>query len=306
MVTSMVMVEPVKFDGTQLRYSNTYSTRPQSLFYQSLLFLLFAFAPHNHLCFGESPDNKHNVSRRPIPPIKHCTRTYACFPLRFLLPRHFFPRLQVVTSIDRFCFAKVHVTSTAAYILPTITSGGIMKSTPSTATRVTKRSVRSNRTKKSSSFKYIGRQSLRIAIQESIETARQHSNDTGANGYENDTAPSAPTIPAVVPHKCKAYTTEKMDSDGKNPGQDKPGNDKPNGIPAGRPGWYYIDRIFAEVGKEDNLMYLVEWEGINPATGMKWPNDWTQIKAKHVNATAIKIWENAKVDGKVTGGVMLE
>lgn len=42
------------------------------------------------------------------------------------------------------------------------------------------------------------------------------------------------------------------------------------GGPTPRTGWWYINRIVAELGPQ----YLVEWTGKDPETGDKYPNEW--------------------------------
>ncbi|KAI0400823.1 hypothetical protein F4802DRAFT_601585 [Xylaria palmicola] len=54
-------------------------------------------------------------------------------------------------------------------------------------------------------------------------------------------------------------------------------------------GWHGVRQIFNEV---PGGLYLVEWEGRDPRTGVKWPASW--VKAENVSASAIHDWEKRK------------
>ncbi|KAI1102928.1 hypothetical protein F4804DRAFT_311572 [Jackrogersella minutella] len=48
-----------------------------------------------------------------------------------------------------------------------------------------------------------------------------------------------------------------------------------NGIPTSVKGWYQVRSIITEMrNKKGGLMYLVDWEGVNPRTGVAWPSEW--------------------------------
>ncbi|KAH9886152.1 hypothetical protein F4778DRAFT_483224 [Xylariomycetidae sp. FL2044] len=62
--------------------------------------------------------------------------------------------------------------------------------------------------------------------------------------------------------------------------------------PLGIAGWYRIRQITNEVRMLGNLVYLVEWEGTNPMTGVGWPASW--VDAEDVSEFAIREWEKVK------------
>ncbi|KAI0138700.1 hypothetical protein F4776DRAFT_65691 [Hypoxylon sp. NC0597] len=62
-----------------------------------------------------------------------------------------------------------------------------------------------------------------------------------------------------------------------------------NGVLTSRKGWYRIRSIVAEARNEKGrLSYLVDWEGVDPRTGVAWPSSW--VEAKNVSAAAIREW----------------
>ncbi|KAI8625644.1 hypothetical protein F5Y19DRAFT_479406 [Xylariaceae sp. FL1651] len=56
-----------------------------------------------------------------------------------------------------------------------------------------------------------------------------------------------------------------------------------------RKGWHSVREIVNEV---PSGLYLVEWEGLDPLTGVMWPGSW--VRAKDVSASAIRDWEKRK------------
>ncbi|KAI1174137.1 hypothetical protein F4777DRAFT_411495 [Nemania sp. FL0916] len=56
-----------------------------------------------------------------------------------------------------------------------------------------------------------------------------------------------------------------------------------------RRGWHEVREIINET---PSGLYLVEWEGLDPATGVKWPASW--VEAKNVSAAAIRDWNMKK------------
>ncbi|KAI0904418.1 hypothetical protein F4823DRAFT_628639 [Ustulina deusta] len=56
-----------------------------------------------------------------------------------------------------------------------------------------------------------------------------------------------------------------------------------------RNGWHQVREIANEA---PNGLYLVEWEGLDPRTGVKWPASW--VMAKDVSESAIRHWEERK------------
>ncbi|KAI1150755.1 hypothetical protein F4825DRAFT_391121 [Nemania diffusa] len=68
--------------------------------------------------------------------------------------------------------------------------------------------------------------------------------------------------------------------------QDSPDNSQSI---ATRRGWHQVREIINEA---PGGLYLVEWEGRDPRTGVKWPASW--IQAKNVSASAVRHWETRK------------
>ncbi|KAI0427349.1 hypothetical protein F5Y09DRAFT_316452 [Xylaria sp. FL1042] len=56
-----------------------------------------------------------------------------------------------------------------------------------------------------------------------------------------------------------------------------------------RKGWHQVREITNEV---PGGLYLVEWEGQDPRTGVKWPASW--VKAQNVSESAIRDWDKRK------------
>ncbi|RYP02144.1 hypothetical protein DL764_005939 [Monosporascus ibericus] len=59
-----------------------------------------------------------------------------------------------------------------------------------------------------------------------------------------------------------------------------------------RKGWHGIKEIVSEGSDRGNLVYLIEWEGCDPKSGIMWPCSW--VDAKDVSAGAIREWESRK------------
>ncbi|KAI2615232.1 hypothetical protein GGR54DRAFT_642507 [Hypoxylon sp. NC1633] len=72
-----------------------------------------------------------------------------------------------------------------------------------------------------------------------------------------------------------------------------------NGIAANRKGWYVVRSIVAEARKRDGrLVYLVDWEGHDPRTGIGWPSSW--VDAKDVSAAAVHEWQGRLEQARLT------
>ncbi|KAI1213201.1 uncharacterized protein F4807DRAFT_471645 [Annulohypoxylon truncatum] len=67
-----------------------------------------------------------------------------------------------------------------------------------------------------------------------------------------------------------------------------------NGIATPFKGWYRIRSIVTEMrNRSGGLIYLVDWEGTDPRTGVSWPSSW--VESKNVSVAAIRAWENLKL-----------
>ncbi|OTA76187.1 hypothetical protein M434DRAFT_18524 [Hypoxylon sp. CO27-5] len=63
-----------------------------------------------------------------------------------------------------------------------------------------------------------------------------------------------------------------------------------NGALPSRKGWYRVRSIIAESRNQKGaLIYLVDWEGLDPRTGVAWPSSW--VNANNVSAAAIREWK---------------
>ncbi|KAI1441242.1 hypothetical protein F5Y02DRAFT_311579 [Annulohypoxylon stygium] len=68
----------------------------------------------------------------------------------------------------------------------------------------------------------------------------------------------------------------------------------PNGLATPFKGWYRIRSIVTEMhNRNGGLIYLVDWEGTDPRTGVSWPSSW--VAAKNVSVAAIRAWETQKL-----------
>jgi hypothetical protein len=149
-----------------------------------------------------------------------------------------------------------------------------MTATKRSNTRITKPDAKQRSSKRLPWYNRISRQSLRIAILESFQLAQQHSLISGG---KKDTTESL--VRTSNPHDAQSMTarphlSEELGAANLAQRVTRVEIANCNGIKSSRKGWYYIKHIMAEVGKDDRHMYLVEWEGINPTTGAKWPNSW--------------------------------
>lgn len=145
-------------------------------------------------------------------------------------------------------------------------------------TRITKSSTKKKQKLNNNKLPWhnkISRQSLRIAIQESLQSAQHH---TGAEKVTTEPSVRTSVSWNIQPMRARPLLSEERRGAVNVPRQ---GTEveiaNRNGIESARKGWYYIRHIVAEVGKDDRHMYLVEWEGINPMTGTKWPNSWVSF-----------------------------
>ncbi|KAH8668526.1 hypothetical protein BX600DRAFT_510618 [Xylariales sp. PMI_506] len=151
------------------------------------------------------------------------------------------------------------------------------------------------------------RRSMRIVIRESIDTARKH---YAANIAEEDvgrdlkpvidTATTAAPTQEVVSSgdveelgSRRATTRESKSLRPRQKQQQQQQHPHLNGIPAEQSGWYYITSIVNEAGTGDRLRYLVKWDGINPLTGLPFPDSW--VSPEDVSAAALESWEQDKM-----------
>ncbi|KAI2466963.1 hypothetical protein F4781DRAFT_330264 [Annulohypoxylon bovei var. microspora] len=66
-----------------------------------------------------------------------------------------------------------------------------------------------------------------------------------------------------------------------------------NGIPTPYKGWYRVRSIVTEMrNRNGRLIYLVDWEGTDPRTGISWPSSW--VESKNVSVAAIRAWEKLR------------
>ncbi|KAK7960404.1 hypothetical protein PG988_011618 [Apiospora saccharicola] len=70
----------------------------------------------------------------------------------------------------------------------------------------------------------------------------------------------------------------------------------PHGIPAERQGYYRIKGILTEVTRGGKSQYLVEWEGIDPCTGMAWSAEW--VDEADLSNAALESWKAKNTNGK--------
>lgn len=120
-----------------------------------------------------------------------------------------------------------------------------------------------NRRRPTHSIASVQRQSLRVAIRQSLEqyqpaVAVADSSDSSIDSRES----SPPSTSSSSDDDSNITDTESQKSPVQSPGQF-------NGIPDKKPGWYKIKRIVAQKLN----YYLVEWEGVDPDTGLDWPLD---------------------------------
>ncbi|KAM0811666.1 putative Chromo domain-containing protein [Seiridium cardinale] len=132
----------------------------------------------------------------------------------------------------------------------------------------TKRIRKSSKSRRVSNITDVQRQSLRIAIRDSLRTAQQNAGDS-----------TGTTSGAIISEDSLVRQDRKLDFGGKQFAAGKSSQDSqaPSdhsyGIPAGRPGWYQIRGISAQrLG-----YYLVEWEGLDPIRGKDWPADFVSV-----------------------------
>ncbi|KAK8848418.1 hypothetical protein PGQ11_014898 [Apiospora arundinis] len=180
----------------------------------------------------------------------------------------------------------------------------------------------------------VERQSMRIAIANSIEADRLHKlanpSADGSNTANKITRPNtgrrasssvSPSARGTTRFPRAAVTTTPSSPGGtfaaNNQDQGTPdntGNTKKKdryvktknmaqaglglsrGIPAERHGYYCIKDILAEATRNGTTQYLVEWDGINPSTGIEWPADW--VGASDLSKTALQAWEVKKAKNK--------
>lgn len=165
------------------------------------------------------------------------------------------------------------------------------------SSRVNK-AVRKLKTTNYTSYLGAGRRSLRLVIRDSIQDALLHSEALVAererqqsaspvSSSASSTSSSAPSTPTR-----KRLSSSSATSSPSTTRSYSPAVDLSNGIPSKRKGWYYISCIVNEICSGDKVKYLVEWEGEDPKTGVKWPAEW--VDKKHVSKSAMKCWEAKK------------
>ncbi|KAK8022760.1 hypothetical protein PG993_013527 [Apiospora rasikravindrae] len=187
----------------------------------------------------------------------------------------------------------------------------------------------------------VSRQSMRIAIANSLRTDGQHQLANPSAAVPNNAA--APANPATnlrrtVGRASASSTTRRITRSSKQPGvsmvpprrapmpiagrhprrglpaaaavdtgshdtKRKTGHahaknmnqlqlDFSRGIPAEREGYYRIKNVVTEVTRGGASQYLVEWDGIDPSTGMAWPFEW--VGASDLSKAALQAWELKK------------
>ncbi|ETS75556.1 hypothetical protein PFICI_12500 [Pestalotiopsis fici W106-1] len=124
----------------------------------------------------------------------------------------------------------------------------------------------------------IQRQSLRIAIKRSLEDAESFSHvGRDVIAIRGSPSPIEDLDTTIVDNVIEVQDL----------------SDLSNGIPSGQPGWYKIRRI---VGQR-LAYYLVEWEGIDPATGQNFPVEF--VYQSDVNGPARREWHALQNAGKL-------
>ncbi|KAI1419974.1 hypothetical protein F5Y12DRAFT_788636 [Xylaria sp. FL1777] len=96
--------------------------------------------------------------------------------------------------------------------------------------------------------------------------------------------PGSPT--AAARHSIPSTTSMDQSILGNGTLQKNPSNSR---LASARKGWHQVREITNEV---PGGLYLVEWEGQDPRTGVKWPASW--VKAENVSESAIYDWEKRK------------
>ncbi|KAK6209021.1 hypothetical protein LQW54_006621 [Pestalotiopsis sp. IQ-011] len=131
----------------------------------------------------------------------------------------------------------------------------------------------------------VQRQSLRVAIRQSLEQHQPVDAVAGSSGSSIDSRESSPPGASSSSEEGSSITdTESQKSPVQSPGQF-------NGIPDKKPGWYKIKRIVAQ-----RLSYfLVEWEGMDPDTGLDWPLDF--VYRTDVSGAALRAWHEIQNAG---------
>jgi hypothetical protein len=134
-----------------------------------------------------------------------------------------------------------------------------MPSAPNRKCAITKSTRKSNTGRGVSQFTNNQRQSLRIAILQSLVTVQRHNAINSNVMAAEDIAASKLAAPQKKNNELPLKTLHGPSDDS-------------YGIPAGRSGWYRIQGIVAQ----RLSYYLVNWEGINPETGKDWPADFVR------------------------------
>ncbi|KAK9418327.1 putative Chromo domain-containing protein [Seiridium unicorne] len=152
----------------------------------------------------------------------------------------------------------------------------------------TKRIRKSSKSRRVSNITDVQRQSLRIAIRDSLRTAQQNAVDsTGTTSDAIISEDSPVRQDRKVDFDRKQFSAGKSSQDSQGP------SDHSCGIPAGRPGWYQIRGISAQrLG-----YYLVEWKGLDPITGKEWPADF--VHHSNINGAALQEWHSLRNAGKL-------
>ncbi|KAK8091523.1 hypothetical protein PG997_001884 [Apiospora hydei] len=181
------------------------------------------------------------------------------------------------------------------------------------------------------------RQSMRIAVANSIQTDRQHQlanptaaarNNAAATNLRRSARSAARAPAPSVSRRLMSSSAQPASSmirprhgssttanpyyrritaaveTGRRGNKKKPGQaaaaknmvqtelDFSRGIPAEKEGYYRIKKIVTEVARLGVNQYLVEWEGIDPSTGMAWPYEW--VNKSDLSKAALDAWEEEK------------
>ncbi|KAK7909026.1 hypothetical protein PG985_014904 [Apiospora marii] len=163
------------------------------------------------------------------------------------------------------------------------------------------------RVQKQVSLPAVERQSLRIAIAQSIKTDDQYKLATTPPTIADNapavspparrvlrTATGAGAATAIAAASGNKKLPQTKTQGGNN---DQPELDLSRGIPAGVEGYYCIKGILAEAPLARGAMqYLVEWDGTDPSTGMAWPFEW--VGAADLTDSALDAWKTRDTKGK--------
>ncbi|KAI1454917.1 hypothetical protein F4805DRAFT_460292 [Annulohypoxylon moriforme] len=113
---------------------------------------------------------------------------------------------------------------------------------------------------------------------------RQHKAKVTGDDSDNDSSLSDPDSDSEYEDKDKRRQFARVDD---------PDRPNANGIATPFKGWYRIKTIVTESRNQSGgLIYLVDWEGVDPRTGISWPSSW--VESKNVSVAAIREWNDFK------------